>query len=251
MASALPTFPPFNIHETALDIHWRKWIKRLENLLVGMDVNDKKPQRALLLHYAGEDVNDIFETLTDTGDDYATAVTKLTDYFAPKKNTEYEIYKFRQAKQQPDEGIDGYLTRLRQLSINCDFTEKDKEVKSQIIQGCSSSRLRCRALPEDQTLDDLLKLARSMELSTNRHVKLNTRKKCKGQMLYTPSKTNPEQTERKTFKSRQRQNHILKNKHIETVEVNILMWTDSVRQKENLAMHVKNRTTFLQFAARK
>ena len=66
-----------------------------------MDIKDKKPQRALLLHYAGEDVNNIFETLTETGDDYATAVTKLTDYFAPKKNTEYEIYKFRQAKQQP------------------------------------------------------------------------------------------------------------------------------------------------------
>ena len=85
MASALPTFPPFNIHETALDVHWRKWIKRLDNLLVGMDVKDKKRQRALLLHYAGEDVNDIFETLSDTGDDYATAVKKLTDYFEPRR----------------------------------------------------------------------------------------------------------------------------------------------------------------------
>ena len=82
MASALPTFPPFNIHETTLDVRWRKWINRLDNLLVGMDVKDKKRQRALLLHYAGEDVNDIFETLTDTGDDYATAVGKLKDYFA-------------------------------------------------------------------------------------------------------------------------------------------------------------------------
>ena len=50
-----------------------------------MDVKDKKRQRALLLHYAGEDVNDIFETLTDTGDDYATAVGKLKDNFAPQK----------------------------------------------------------------------------------------------------------------------------------------------------------------------
>ncbi|MCG8046748.1 MAG: aspartyl protease family protein, partial [Candidatus Thiodiazotropha endolucinida] len=57
------------------------------------------------------------------------------------------------------------LTRLRQLSINCDFTENDREIKSQIIQGCSSSRLRRRALREDQNLDELLKLARSMELS--------------------------------------------------------------------------------------
>ena len=60
-------------------------MKRLENLLVGMGVKDKKRQRALLLHYVGEDVSDIFETLSDTGDDYATAVTKLTEYFAPKK----------------------------------------------------------------------------------------------------------------------------------------------------------------------
>ena len=76
------------------------------------------------------------------------------------------MYKFRQAKQQSDEGVDAYLTRLRQLSINCDFEEnKDKEIKSQIIQGCSSSRLRHRALGEDHTLEKLLKLARSMELS--------------------------------------------------------------------------------------
>lgn len=165
MASALPNFPPFNVNDSAVDIRWRKWTNRLENLLVGMDVKDKKRQRALLLHYAGEEVNEIFETLSDTGDDYATAKGKLTEYFAPKKNTEFEVYKFRQAKQQQDEGIDSFLTRLRQLSINCEFPDTDKEVKSQIIQGCSSSRLRRRALREDQSLENLLKLARAMEFS--------------------------------------------------------------------------------------
>ena len=44
----------------------------------------KKRQRALLLHYAGEDVNEIFDTLTDTGEDIATAKLKLKEYFAPK-----------------------------------------------------------------------------------------------------------------------------------------------------------------------
>ena len=132
------------MNDSAVDIRWRKWTNRLENLLVGMHVKDKKRQRALLLHYGGEEVNEIFETLTDTGDDYETAKGKLTEYFAPKKNTEFEVYKFRQAKQQQDEGIDAFLTRLRQLSINCEFPDTDKEVKSQIIQGCSSTRLRRR-----------------------------------------------------------------------------------------------------------
>ena len=41
-----------------------------------------------LLHLSGPAVQDIFETLPDTGvaDDYGTACDKLKEYFAPKKN---------------------------------------------------------------------------------------------------------------------------------------------------------------------
>ena len=94
-----------------------------------------KRQRALLLHYAGEDVNEIFDTLTDTGEDFPTAKLKLKEYFAPKKNTEYEVHRFRQAKQSPEETIDSFHTRLRQLALNCEFADTSKEVKSQIIQS--------------------------------------------------------------------------------------------------------------------
>lgn len=113
--SSLPSFPPFSVHENAPDIRWKKWKLRLDNLILAMGVkNDKPRQRALLLHYAGEEVNEIFETLPDTGDDYDTAVAKLTEYFAPNKNAEFEIYKFRQAKQEAGESIDTFHTRLRQ-----------------------------------------------------------------------------------------------------------------------------------------
>ncbi|XP_071124184.1 uncharacterized protein [Mytilus edulis] len=133
-----------------------------KNLLVGMNIKDKVRQRALHLHYAGEEVNDIFDTLQETGEDYDTALTKLTEYFAPKKNVEYEIYKFRQAKQ---EIMDAFHTKLRQLSVNCEFNDDNREVKSQIVQGCSSLRLRRKALREDMTLEQLLSSARALELS--------------------------------------------------------------------------------------
>lgn len=112
--------------------------------------------------------NEIFETLPDTGDDYDTAVAKFTEFFAPNKNAEIEIYKFRQAKQETGESIlDPFHTRLsyRQLSLTCEFVENDKESKSQIIQRCNSTMIRRRALKEDMSLNDLLKLARSMEIS--------------------------------------------------------------------------------------
>lgn len=165
MAQGLPVFQNFNISESGADARWTKWCSRLENLLICMDVKDDKRKRALLLHYAGEDVCDIFDTLPNTGDDYATAKKALTDYFAPKKNTEFEIYRFRQAKQEASECMDVFHTRLRKLSENCEFHDRDKEIKSQIIQGCGSTRLRRKALREDLKLEDLIKEARALELS--------------------------------------------------------------------------------------
>ena len=54
--------------------------------------NDKPRKRALLLHYAGEEVNEIFETLPNTGDNYDTAVARLTEYFSPKKKIRNSKY---------------------------------------------------------------------------------------------------------------------------------------------------------------
>ena len=67
MASALPVFEPFAIGcDGNTAIRWRKWISRLGNLFIAPDVKDIKRQRALLLHYGGEN---LYETLPDTGKD--------------------------------------------------------------------------------------------------------------------------------------------------------------------------------------
>ena len=68
MTTTLPPFPAFDITQDqgALGLRWKKYIDRFRNLIVALNIADKKRQRALLLHYAGEDVNDIFETLANT-----------------------------------------------------------------------------------------------------------------------------------------------------------------------------------------
>ena len=129
MAASLPNFLPISVHEGNAEIRWRKWISCLENLFIGLDIKAIKRQKALLLHYTGEDVSEIFDTLEGTGEAFETAKQKLKDYFAPKKNTEYEVYKFRQAKQTANETIDSFHTRWRQLAHNCEFTDNDREVK--------------------------------------------------------------------------------------------------------------------------
>ena len=111
--ASLPQFPPFNVHaEGSTSTRWKKWKDRLDNLLVAMNITNANRKKALLLHYAGEEVHDMFSTLTlppPVGegdlDLYKQASDALNDYFIPKRNKEYDIYKFRQSKQEPGESI--------------------------------------------------------------------------------------------------------------------------------------------------
>ena len=73
--------------------------------MAALNITDDKQQRALLLYQAGPETQEIFETLTETGEDYKTVQEKLDAYFSPKKNVDYEIFQFRQAIQQPSETV--------------------------------------------------------------------------------------------------------------------------------------------------
>ncbi|XP_028418333.1 uncharacterized protein K02A2.6-like [Dendronephthya gigantea] len=165
----LPYLEQFNAHEdiASVGVRWTKWLKRFENLLIALDINDEKRQRALLFHYAGCEVADLFDTFPekDKGkdNDYSRAVELLTEYFSPKKNIEYEVHVFRQAKQMSGETMDGFHTRLRKLARTCEFTDVEREIKTQIIQGCLSQRRR--ALREAISLTQLIDYGRSLETS--------------------------------------------------------------------------------------
>ena len=161
----LPQFDPLT-DRSSLSQRWQAWTRRFETYLIATNITDDKQKRAMLLYQAGPDTQDIFDTLTETGTDYATAKAKLDAYFSPRKNVNYEVFRFRQATQQPTENVEQFATRLRKLSSNCDFHDIDAEIKSAIIQNCTSKRLRRFALREnDLTLDALLTKARSLETS--------------------------------------------------------------------------------------
>ena len=169
----LPVFEAFSTDDSAsIGPRWRKYLARFEVLMTALDLQDNAlRKRALLLHYAGEQVYEIFETFSDAqkgGDDeegYQTLKTSLTTYFEPKKNVDYETFIFRQTKQEKSENVDAFCTRLRKLAATCDFGNVEREIKSQILVGCTSNRLRRRALREDMSLTDLLKHARSLEIT--------------------------------------------------------------------------------------
>ncbi|CAB3998121.1 uncharacterized protein K02A2.6-like, partial [Paramuricea clavata] len=116
----------------SLSQRWKTWKRRFETYLVALNVTEKKQK--LLLYQAGQETQDIFDTLVDIGedDDYDSAIAALDTF---------------------------------QLAT-CDFENIDKEVKSAIIQNCLSKRLRRDALLDSEvTLAKILAKGRAFELS--------------------------------------------------------------------------------------
>ena len=129
-------------------------------------VTDDQQKRALLLYQAGAETQKIFKVIPEAGNNYASAMKKLDDYFTPKKNIEFEVFQFRQTTQHDGETIDQFVTRLRKLAVHCEFADIDRELRSMIIQNCKSKHLRRYALCEDDLIfEKLLAKARALEES--------------------------------------------------------------------------------------
>ena len=118
------------------------------------------------MYIAGSRIREIISTLTDTGEDFATAEAKLEEYFTHQKNKRYEIFKFRQMKQQPDGSLDSFHTRLRKAATSYEFHEIELEIEQQIAVGGISSTISRKSLRNpDYYLKDMLVDGRRKEVS--------------------------------------------------------------------------------------
>ena len=168
---------PFDPHgdPSGVGRRWQRWMKSFsvyadsKGLIIQADKADNKVQRrALLLHSAGEAVQEIFETLAETGEakDYEKAVKALNDYFIPKVNSTYQNHVFRSMEQQDGETVAQFVTRLRQVVKDCDYGEQaENQIRDQVVQRCKSHELRKKLLGKGEklTLELLLSTAENHE----------------------------------------------------------------------------------------
>ena len=65
----IPSFPRFEPHVDTGDVavRWRKWVGKFRNLMVAMNIGNDARQKALLLHYVGDETTDIFEHAFGSG----------------------------------------------------------------------------------------------------------------------------------------------------------------------------------------
>ena len=168
VAISVPPIGVFDPHgdPNSVSTRWTRWVNSFKRFATAAGCVQNAQKRELLLHCAGPDVQDIFEMLTE-GDlnTFETALAALNGYFTPHRNTSYNRHIFRQAKQQEDETVSQYVTRLRTLAKDCAFPADQLPdfIRDQVIDNCRSKHLRTKLLAErNLTLERTLDIAMAM-----------------------------------------------------------------------------------------
>ena len=108
----------------------------------------KQRGRAILLNLAGPDVQEIFTTLTETGDatNYASAVEAVNAYFVPQANSAFACQTFQQITQNPGETVQQFVSHLRKAPKDFDFGQ----IRDALLNKCTSTYIKRKLLEEGQ-----------------------------------------------------------------------------------------------------
>ena len=89
------------------------------------------------MHTAGEEVQDNFAILADTGATDDEAVASLNTHFQPQVNVTFQRPVFRRECQKADETVSQFVIRLRKLAQHCKFgAQTDAFIRDQVVDRC-------------------------------------------------------------------------------------------------------------------
>lgn len=169
---------PFDPDDTInVSSRWKKWKRSFEIFLDVNNVALPSRKKSYLLHYAGEGVQDIYDSLVGDpepavpagSDAYKEALRVLDNHFLPMKCLPQERHIFRNLEQGPDEKISKFVLRLREQGNLCEYANwLDENIKEQIFEKGRSDELRAKILTKpNMTLDEIIKEGRSLETIEN------------------------------------------------------------------------------------
>lgn len=161
-----------NAEPSQLNQAWKRWHRSFELFAIGKGVSDPEQRKALLLHCAGPEVQDIYYTLDEVravqeDNVYTVAVKTLNKHFENKVNVPYERYVFRKIAQSDKETVEQFITKLRQQAVYCDFANQDEQIRDQVIEKCRYHKIRAKLLEKgkDLTLEQLRTIAATFEMT--------------------------------------------------------------------------------------
>ena len=178
----IPKFDPI-AEPATIGKRWTRWLNAYELFADGKGIiletvaddanaatilrarQTQQRRRALMLHLAGQEVQDIFTTLENTGErhEYEPAVDALNAYFVPQVNSAFARQIFSDMKQKAGETIQQFATRLRKAAADCSYgDDTDNHIRDMLLWKCPSQYVKRRLLEEGEGLT----LARTLTIAT-------------------------------------------------------------------------------------
>ncbi|KAJ0172603.1 hypothetical protein K1T71_011742 [Dendrolimus kikuchii] len=165
---------------------WKRWRQQFQLFVKASGVNSESSgvQASLLVNLIGPEGFDVYQTFTfkdDTEKDNVDVIIKKFDeYFGTKVNITLLRYNFFMRNQEDNESIQSYVTALRLLSKNCEFsTLRDDLIKDRIVCGIRNTTVRDRLLRcEELDLDKAIKVCQAQEVSQESGKQLGANGEC-------------------------------------------------------------------------
>ena len=151
--------------------HWKTWKQIWDSYVIVTGLSDKgKPyQVATFITCIGPDGLEVYNGLPFKDDnernDPATILKLMEKHCVGKTNTIYERYIFNNMHQETGEAIDAYVTKLRKLSLTCEFGQlADQMIRDRIVCGIKDNAIRKKLLQEsDLSLQKCVDICRAAE----------------------------------------------------------------------------------------
>ena len=115
---------------------------KFENFLIAMNVIEDKRKVAMLLHFGEDYIRDFIDNVVPKVEGYDATVEYLNGHLNPKSNDTFEIYRLQKTIQDSDETVQQFCNRLRSIANRCNFENENKHIKTQLILGAHSQKLR-------------------------------------------------------------------------------------------------------------
>ena len=167
----MPKFNPpenFNFHNPS---EWKEWKERFSRYRTATKLNkdDEEVQISALIYAMGREAEHVLKSFVfgDDEDDkkFDDVFKKFDDYFVPKKNTIHERARFHERKQNPGESVESFTRNLYELAENCDFKDKNDQIRDQLVIGILDKELSEKLqLQSELTLDKAIQTVRQSEI---------------------------------------------------------------------------------------
>lgn len=140
--------PKFNPYEDTNTIpeRWRVWRTNFQYHIDGQVGLSDKQKVARLLHQAGSELQEVYESIKDVEvegiTEYEKCVKRLNLHLDPEVNTNYERQKFRNLCKEEKELMEQFILRLRKQARYCRFSNVDEALLDQLIEKCTDFNLK-------------------------------------------------------------------------------------------------------------